>query len=255
MTSRKPIAAGNWKMNKSVTETGDFIGQLIEQVDSDQCEIIVAPTFVALDTAVAKSKNTYIQIAAQNCYFKESGAFTGEISPLFLQEMGVSHVILGHSERRTIFGETDSNIRAKMQLAMKHGLVPIFCIGETLEQREAGQVKEVLREQIQQGLQDIAISGENMIIAYEPVWAIGTGKVAGKEDAEQAHAFVRELIQNMYDEQVANEVRILYGGSAKPDNIGELMSMPNVDGGLIGGASLDIASFAKMIQVMQTTQK
>jgi triosephosphate isomerase len=197
---------------------------------------------------VQDSRGSAIQVAAQNCYSQNEGAYTGEISPKFLKDMGVSHVILGHSERRHIFGESDEMIRDKVAAALEVGLVPIFCIGETLEEREGDQVEQVLERQVGRGLKDLRFGPEDLIVAYEPVWAIGTGKVAQSSDAQQAHAFVRSLLHQRFGPDIGEGVRILYGGSVKPDNIADLMAQPDIDGGLIGGASLKKDSFVSLVQ-------
>lgn len=246
---RKNIAAANWKMNKTEIETAEFFNSLNEKaLDSSSCEIIISPSFLSLHQALKLANKKNISIAAQNCHFEKSGAFTGEVSPIFLKEIGVSHVILGHSERRNYFHEDNSTIRKKIQSAIEEQLIPIFCIGETLEEREAGKIEVVLETQILEGLQGIEVSPQNMIIAYEPVWAIGTGKVASKEDAQSAHSFVRAILGREYSTEIAQGIRILYGGSAKPENIDELIAQEDIDGALIGGASLKVDSYWSMIE-------
>ncbi len=249
MTKRKPIAAGNWKMNKGIQETEHFIQELLrENLDQAACEIIIAPPFPSLANAVKQKSGSIIQIAGQNCHQEDAGAYTGEVSAAFLKDAGCSHVILGHSERRAYFHESNELIRAKIAASWKQSLIPIYCVGETLSERENGQVEQVLRAQIQEALQSLAVKTENLVVAYEPVWAIGTGKVASAQDAQSAHRFIRELLEQMFGKEIAQGIRILYGGSAKPDNIAELIAQPDIDGGLIGGASLKADSFWEMIR-------
>jgi triosephosphate isomerase len=251
MSHRRAIAAANWKLNKSLKETVEFAEQLHPNIPPDlKCEIIIAPTFLALSTLAAKIKGMPISIAGQNCYSQNSGAFTGEVSPQFLRDAGASHAILGHSERRTIFKESDADIQKKMTAVLNERLIPIFCVGETLEEREKGQVEQVLERQVVNGLKGIQANPENLIVAYEPVWAIGTGKVAKSSDAQEAHLFIRGLLRKLYGDGSANGIRILYGGSVKPDNVTELISQPDIDGGLIGGASLKVADFAEIIRLI-----
>ncbi len=256
--NRKPIFAANWKMNKGASETEDFIKSFLSKVQGQSfpCEIVVAPPFVSLPkladllhTATAVQNAHAIQIAAQNCSQYDSGAYTGEISVLMLREFFVHYVILGHSERRSIFGETDEVINAKLKKAREANLKPIFCIGETLEEREAGKLEEVLRRQVSKGLEGLSERDMNeTVVAYEPVWAIGTGVTATAEQAQEAHAFVRSLIADLYGAETAAKVRIQYGGSVKPGNAAELMACPDIDGALIGGASLEPQSFLDIIR-------
>ncbi|MFN9513527.1 MAG: triose-phosphate isomerase [Akkermansiaceae bacterium] len=256
--SRKPIFAANWKMNKGASETEDFIKSFLSKTQglNLHADIVIAPPFLSLPKLADllhqsnPGKNAHsIQIAAQNCSQFDSGAYTGEISVLMLREFFVHYVIIGHSERRSIFGETDAMINAKIKKARQANLKPIFCIGETLAEREAGQLEFVLRTQVTEGLKEVSEKDlSDIIIAYEPVWAIGTGVTATSDQAQEAHAFVRSLISDLYGSESASKIRIQYGGSVKPDNAAELMACPDIDGALIGGASLDPQSFLEIIK-------
>ena len=256
--SRKPIFAANWKMNKGASETEDFIKSFLSKTQglNLHADIVIAPPFLSLPKLADllhhsnPGKNAHsIQIAAQNCSQFDSGAYTGEISVLMLREFFVHYVIIGHSERRSIFGETDAMINAKIKKARQANLKPIFCIGETLAEREAGQLEFVLRTQVTEGLKEVSEKDlSDIIIAYEPVWAIGTGVTATSEQAQEAHAFVRSLIADLYGSESASKIRIQYGGSVKPDNAAELMACPDIDGALIGGVSLDPQSFLEIIK-------
>jgi triosephosphate isomerase len=245
--NRKPIIAANWKMNKTVTEAVQFIEKFENIIGgSSLVDIAIAPAFTALPGSKELLINSATTaLAAQNCHFEESGAFTGEISIGMLKDIGVDYVIIGHSERRAIFGEDDALINAKAKSLHASGVNPIFCIGETLEERDGGEIESVLRRQLEDGLKDL--DSANMIqtvIAYEPVWAIGTGRTATPEQAQEAHAFTRSVIRQLFGDDVADQIRIQYGGSVKPDNTKELMGQEDVDGALVGGASLDPESFA-----------
>jgi triosephosphate isomerase len=256
--SRKPIFAANWKMNKGASETEDFIKSFLSKTQgmNFSSEIVIAPPFVSLPklaellhTATAVQNAHAIQIGAQNCSQFDSGAYTGEISVLMLREFFVHYVILGHSERRAIIGESDSVINAKIKKSREANLKPIFCIGETLAERESGKLETVLRTQITGGLQDISEKDlAEIVIAYEPVWAIGTGVTATSQQAQDAHAFVRSVIAGLYGADAAAKIRIQYGGSVKPGNAGELMECPDIDGALIGGAALEPQSFLEIIR-------
>jgi triosephosphate isomerase len=256
--NRKPIFAANWKMNKGPSETEDFVKSFLSKLQGSNfsSEIVIAPPFVSLakladqlHTATAVQNAHAIQIAAQNCSQFDSGAYTGEISVVMLREFFVHYVILGHSERRSIYGETDEIINAKIKKAREANLKPIFCIGETLTEREAGNLESVLRTQITGGLKDISEKDlAEIVIAYEPVWAIGTGVTATSEQAQEAHAFVRSVIADLYGADAAGKIRIQYGGSVKPGNAAELMAQPDIDGALIGGAALEPQSFFDIIK-------
>lgn len=247
---RKTIVAGNWKMNKTVAETKDMLSELKELAkDVKGVEVVIGAPFTALESAVKTVEGSNIAIAAQNMYPKDSGAYTGEISPVMLKELGVKYVILGHSERREYFHETNLFINEKVKSALAHGLIPILCIGERLEEREAGRTAEVNEKQIREGLAGLT-PGEavKVVIAYEPVWAIGTGKTATPEMAEETHKEIRDVLTAMFGAKVASEITIQYGGSMNAKNAAELLAMENIDGGLVGGASLDAPTFIQVIK-------
>jgi triosephosphate isomerase len=246
----RALIAGNWKMHKTVRETVDFVRNLKEHVSSLQDrEVLAAPPYTALHAAATEARGSSIRIAAQNMHWEVKGAFTGEISAGMLIEAGCSHVIIGHSERRRIFGETDAQINLKISAGLQAGLQIIFCIGETLEEREAQQTFNVIKTQLNQGLKNISMGDiSRLSVAYEPVWAIGTGKTATPGQAEEAQAFIRSELGKMYSGQSTAETRIIYGGSVTPENIRGLMAEPNVNGVLVGGASLDLESFLKIIR-------
>lgn len=243
---RKPIIAANWKLHKTVAETGAFLNTFLPEVTGiDDVEIVIAPPYTALLSATGKLSGTNVTLAAQNVFYEERGAYTGEISPAMIKDLGCAYAIIGHSERRQYFGETDETVNKRIKAALGHGLKVIFCIGETLEQREAGRTNKVLKGQLDGGLTDIPI--DDIVVAYEPVWAIGTGVTATTGQAQEAHAFIRGVLQKKYGDK-AQGVRILYGGSVKPDNVDDIMACPDVDGALVGGASLDPDSFAKLVK-------
>lgn len=238
-------------MNKDLTESQNLISKLTAGLNGKNlnCEIIICPPFTSLSEASSLLKNTAIKLGAQNMYFKGDGAFTGEISAKMLKSVGCEYVIIGHSERRTIFKETDKLINEKLKAALNAGLKPIFCIGETLEEREAGKEKEVLNTQLSGGLNEISLEQlKNIIIAYEPVWAIGTGKTASPEQAEEMHSYIRSYIKNDFTPEAAENLVIQYGGSVKPDNARDLLSQDNIDGALVGGACLNSDSFIGIIE-------
>ena len=247
--SRKPIIAANWKMHKGPAEAVEFIEEFDNLIgDTSPVDIVLAPAFVSLPAAKQALVNSdLVQLASQNCHFESHGAFTGEISIGMLQEIGVDYVIIGHSERRSIFGEDDGLINQKTQALHAASVKPIVCIGETLDERDNDQVESVLRRQLTDGLKGLdAANMLETVIAYEPVWAIGTGRTASPEQAQDAHRFTREVIGELFGEDVASRIRIQYGGSVKPANTAELMSQPDVDGALVGGASLDPVSFSEI---------
>ncbi len=246
----RALIAGNWKMHKTVRETVDFVRGLKDHVDNLQDRgVLLAPPYTALQAASSEARGSSIAIAAQNVHWEAKGAFTGEISAGMLVEAGCSHVIIGHSERRRLFGETDPEINLKIRAGLKAGLQIIFCIGETLDERESQQTFNVIKTQLNQGLKNIPMGDiSRLSVAYEPVWAIGTGKTASPAQAEEAHAFIRSQLAAMYSGQSAAETRILYGGSVTPENIKGLMAEPDVNGALVGGASLDLESFLKIIR-------
>jgi triosephosphate isomerase len=245
---RKPIIAANWKMHMTPQETEEFLRAFARLVpDKFSAQIVVAPPAVSLERAAATLTNTreeVVELAAQNMSQFPAGAYTGEISPRMVKECGCTHVILGHSERRAIFGETDAVINAKVHAALEARLHPILCVGETLEERDEGRIEEVLRTQVSAGLAGVgAHKALECVLAYEPVWAIGTGRTASPEQAQEAHAFIRSVLVEIIGEESAQKIRIQYGGSVKPGNMAELIAQPDVDGALVGGASLEPASF------------
>lgn len=249
---RTKIVAGNWKMNKNSEGTEDLLNDLIDKLPNDkEVEIIVAPTFINLASAVDHLEFTNIQVAAQNMNQFDSGAYTGEVSADMLKSVGVATVILGHSERRAIFHETDAIIADKVTNALKHEMRVIFCFGEELKDRQNEQHFTVVENQLRDGLFHIAnASWENIVLAYEPVWAIGTGETASPEQAQEMHAFIRETIRHTFGSEIADQVSILYGGSVKPDNAQEIFGKPDVDGGLIGGAALKADDFAAIVNAI-----
>jgi len=247
---KKYLFAGNWKMNKILKEVEDYFDKFLKklpEINLFDREIMIAPPFTALAYCHSILKDVPLKLGAQNSCWEEKGAFTGEISPKMLKELRVEYVILGHSERRHIFGETDELIAKRVEGVYKFGLIPILCVGETLEERNKGKTLEVVETQLSEGLKAIKEIKENEpVIAYEPVWAIGTGITATPEQAEEVHLFIREKLKKLYSEEIARKIRILYGGSVTPDNIKDLMKKPNIDGVLVGGASLDPEKFFKI---------
>lgn len=246
---RKPLIAGNWKLHKTIGEAKDLARQLCTKlVDVHNTDIVLAPPFTAITAVAEICTDTAIKVAGQNCYPEPQGAFTGEVSAPQLKDAGCAYVILGHSERRQIFAEDDTFINAKVHAVLQADMQAILCVGETLEQRERGDLFEVLNIQIQNGLNKIsATQMEHVIIAYEPIWAIGTGKTASSEDAAEVHAYIRGLLQGMHSPAIAQNTRIIYGGSVKPDNISALMAQADIDGALVGGASLNAADFSAIV--------
>ncbi|UFS70095.1 triose-phosphate isomerase [Geomonas sp. RF6] len=247
---RKPVIAGNWKLFKTKDEALALITELASKVKGvTQVEIIVAPVFTVLPTVKTALSGTDIALSAQDVFWEEEGAFTGEVSPRMLLDAGCSHTIIGHSERRQYFSETDETVNKKMKASLKGGLIPIMCIGETLDEREGGKTFEVLERQIRGGLADLpAEVVKPVIVAYEPVWAIGTGKVATEGQAQEAHAFIRGVLADIFGRGTADATRILYGGSVKPDNAKGLMACADIDGALVGGASLKGDTFASIVR-------
>ena len=238
---RTKIIAGNWKMNKTPSEAVDLIRSLIPLVNDSDPDVVFCVPFVDIPYASEELKGTNIAVGAQNMHWEEKGAFTGEISADMLYELGVEYVIIGHSERRQYFAETDESVNKKVLAALDHELIPIVCCGETLEQRENGDTLDLVRGQIEKAFENVsAEDAAGIIIAYEPIWAIGTGKVATKEQAEEVCAYIRLTIRDLYGEEIADSIRIQYGGSVNPENASELFSMPDIDGALVGGASLKV---------------
>lgn len=247
--SRKPLMAGNWKMFKTISEGVDLVKKLGSQTagETDR-EILVCPPFTALAAVAQAAKGTGIDVGAQNMNDNLSGAFTGEVAPGMIKDAGAYHVIIGHSERRQIYGETDALVNKKTKLALEQSLTPIVCVGETLAEREAGNTFKVVERQVLEGLKGItSTQAVLLVVAYEPVWAIGTGKTATPSQAQEVHAFIRKKLETLFGGE-STRVRILYGGSVKPDNIDQLMSQPDIDGGLVGGASLKAEDFARIVK-------
>jgi triosephosphate isomerase len=246
---RKPIIAGNWKMNKTVAEARDLASKLIPLVSGvKDRDIVLAPTFTALSAVSETIKDTNMALAAQDLFWEDKGAFTGEISAEMLLDLGCKYVIIGHSERRQYFGETDETVNRKVRQALNKGLLPIVCVGELLSEREAGKANEVIDRQVTGALKGVTTDEmRKIVIAYEPVWAIGTGKTASPEQANEIHAFIRQKVKNMHNADVAALLRIQYGGSVTPENVSQLMAKPDIDGALVGGASLKPESFAALV--------
>ena len=246
---RTPLIAGNWKMYKTVAETVKYVKEFRAMVkDIIGVEIVIAPPFTALHAAAEAARNSNVAVAAQNLYWEREGAFTGEISATMIAEAGAEYVIVGHSERRTLFGETDASVNRKVAAAFAGGLTPIVCIGETLDQRERNDTFAVLDRQIKEGLEGITSAQVvQLVIAYEPVWAIGTGRNATPAQAAEAHGHIRKRLQNWFGADGAELCHVIYGGSVKPENIGDLVSLPDVDGALVGGASLDVKAFYDIV--------
>jgi triosephosphate isomerase len=250
MMGRLPFMAGNWKMNKTTGEAIDLVRELKATISGVKgVEVAVAPPFTALYAVCKELEGSSIRLAAQNLYWEEKGAFTGEVSPLMLKEVGCHYVIIGHSERRQFFGETDETANRRIKAALAQGLKVIFCIGETLREREEGKTFSVIERQVEDGLKNLSDKEmENIVIAYEPIWAIGTGKTATPGQAEEVHRFIRGKIEKLYSREVSEEIRIQYGGSVTPENIKGLMEQANIDGALVGGASLKAESFSKIVR-------
>ena len=245
---KRPIIAGNWKMNNNKEETKALIKEIAPLVKDASCEVVVCVPFTSIETARKAARGTNIQLGAQNVHWANNGAFTGEISASMLTELKVKYVIVGHSERRQYFGETDETVNKRAKAALKAGMKVIICVGETLEEREAGKTAEVVMRQTEIALKDITKQElKRVVIAYEPVWAIGTGRTATPEDADDTIKFIRKVVRKYYGRSSGQSIRIQYGGSMKPSNVKELMAMPPIDGGLIGGASLKAEDFAKIV--------
>ena len=241
---RKPLIAANWKMHKTHHGAEEFVKSFLQMLSQDQgVEVLICPSFTSLESLGRGIGGSKIKLGAQNMHWEEKGAFTGEVSPEMLMKIGCSYVILGHSERRQIFGETDAAVNKKIRAAFNFGLIPLVCVGETLEEREAGHTKEKVKKQVEAALEGLEVKQvEKMVVAYEPIWAIGTGKTASAGDAQEVISYIREFM--LEKSGAADKVRILYGGSVKSGNIAELMAQPDIDGALVGGASLEADSFA-----------
>lgn len=245
---RTPIIAGNWKMNKTPDEAVALVNELKPLVKDAKAQVVVCPTFVCLVAVAQALQGSNIKLGAQNMHWEEQGAYTGEVAPKMLKELGVEYVIIGHSERRQYFAETDETVNKKVVSALAHDLIPIICVGETLEQREEGVTKELVEQQTREALKGLTVASvAKIIIAYEPIWAIGTGKTASNEDANEVIGYIRNTIVEEFGKEAAEKVRIQYGGSMNAGNASQLMAMPEIDGGLVGGASLKADDFAKVI--------
>ena len=247
---RTPIIAGNWKLNKTISEAVELTTELKDLVtDSTDVEVVVAPPFTALDAVKKVINDSNIELAAQDVYWEDSGAFTGEVSVPMLKDAGCEYVIVGHSERRQFFNETNESVNQKVNAVLSHGLKPIICVGEQLEDREAGRTDAVIQDHVSGAVTNLSADMLlSCIVAYEPVWAIGTGKTATPGQAQEVHNYIRTLLKETYSDDIASQVRIQYGGSVKPENAAELMSQPDVDGALVGGASLQAESFAQIVK-------
>lgn len=254
MSSRKKLIAGNWKMNKTPSDGASLVAELVATIGKQSdVEVVVCPPFTGLESAAKALDGSTLKLGAQNMHFEANGAFTGEVSAPMLRALFATHVILGHSERRSYFGETDSLINKKVAAALKNQLRPILCVGETLAEREAGSTLKVVQTQTEAALEGVSKEqAASLVIAYEPVWAIGTGKVATTEQAQEVHAFIRGLLTKLFTETVSQKIRILYGGSMKPANAPELLAQKDIDGGLIGGASLESRSFVELVKAATT---
>lgn len=247
--SRKTVIAGNWKMNKAPEEAAKLISEIKPAADKATCDVVLCVPYIDLPAALEAAKGSKINIGAENVHWEESGAFTGEISAPMLNALGVKYVIIGHSERRQYFGETDSTVNKRVTAALAHGLIPLLCVGETLEQREQGITFDVIAIQLKVALAGVSAEAiKNVIIAYEPVWAIGTGKTATSEQANEVNKFIRDTVAALYGKEAAEELVVQYGGSMNAKNASELLAQPDVDGGLIGGASLKPADFAVILE-------
>ncbi|GIP46163.1 triosephosphate isomerase [Paenibacillus sp. J45TS6] len=247
--SRTPIIAGNWKMFKTVPESTSFIEAVKGQAEVEGVESVICAPFTNLPALVEAVKGTNIKIGAQNLHFEDNGAFTGEISGVMLKDLGVDYVVIGHSERRQYFNETDETVNKKVHAAFRHGLTPIVCVGEKLEEREADQTKDVCKVQTEAAFAGLAADqAAKVVVAYEPIWAIGTGKSSTSQDANEVIAYIRGVIKDLYNEEVANAVRIQYGGSVKPENVAEYLGQSDIDGALVGGASLQPESYIALVQ-------
>jgi len=247
---RRPLIAGNWKMHKTCAESVELVSRLKELISGvDQVEVVVAPPYTALAAVADAIKGSCITLSSQNTFWEESGAFTGEVSPSMLKDIGCTYTIIGHSERRQYFGETNATVNKRLKAALNASLTPMVCVGETLEEREAEKTIAVIDQQIREGL--AGVSSQDMakvVIAYEPVWAIGTGKTATPDQAQEVHQFIRQLLAKIFGKEIAEKIRILYGGSVKDENIDQLMVQSDIDGALVGGASLKADSFARVIK-------
>lgn len=245
---RKPIIAGNWKMHKTIAEGLAFVEAIKPAVAGTDVEVVICAPFTLLKDLKAATADTNIKIGAQNMHFEESGAFTGEVAPAMLKELAVDFVVIGHSERRAYYNETDETVNKKVLKALEVGIRPILCVGESLEQREAGETKAIVKAQVEKAFSDIdAADVKDVVVAYEPIWAIGTGKTASSADANDVIAYIRSLLKDLYSEEISEDVQIQYGGSVKPANVVEIMNESDIDGALVGGASLQPDSFTELV--------
>lgn len=253
MDDRIPLIAGNWKMYKTGPEAVETASELAELcADVQNVDVMIAPTFLSVPLVAQATKGTKVNTGAQNLYFEAEGAYTGEVSAQMIQAAGAEYVIIGHSERRQYFGETDDLVQKKISAALQTGLIPVMCIGETLEDRENDQTFQVLKTQVSDGLNGFNTENlDTLVLAYEPVWAIGTGKTASTDQVDEVHQYLRSLVAKLFSQDLADKIRILYGGSVKPENVNELMSLADVDGALVGGASLDPQTFIKIINFQE----
>lgn len=246
----KKLIVANWKMNKTISEAKEFCQALLPQIEGyNEVDVAICPPFTSLETVKNLLSDSPVALGAQDLFWKEKGAFTGEVSPIMLVDVGCKYVIVGHSERRHILGETDLIVNRKLKAALEAGLTPILCVGETLQERKNNLAKEVIKDQLLANLKDIELKAADIVIAYEPVWAIGTGVNASSEDAQEMCLYIRTKLKELYGEEVANNTRILYGGSVKEDNLADFLNEKDVDGALVGGASLDPQSFAELIRI------
>ena len=246
--SRKPFIAGNWKMHNTVEESVNLIEGLKAAKNKNNADIMVAPSFTSINAVAKASAGTGFKVAAQDCFYEDKGAFTSQVSPVQVKGAGATHVILGHSERRSLFGDTNEILNKKVAAALNHGLIVVYCVGETLEQRESGKTEDVIKDQLVNGLKGFnAEQLKDMVIAYEPVWAIGTGKTATPDQAQETHKAIRNMLREQFGEAFAEGVRILYGGSVKADNVDAIMAQKDVDGVLVGGQSLQAEKFNRII--------
>lgn len=256
---RKTIIAGNWKMYKTITqaiELSNGLKRVLFELEPEALDIVLCPPYTALAEVAEVAVGSNISVGAQDIFWQDEGAFTGEVSGMMIKEAGAAYVIIGHSERRQYFGETNETVNKKIKAALKHNLTPIVCVGESLKEREAGVTFKVLEDHVSNGLNDLdAEAARRIVIAYEPVWAIGTGKTATSAQAQEAHKYIRDLLVKMYNNDVASGIRIQYGGSVKPENITELMQQPDIDGALVGGASLTVESFAAIVKKASEVRK
>lgn len=245
---RRPLIAGNWKMHLTLAEAAELAAAVGTAASDAQCEVMIAPPFTSMPVVAKALRGTKVLLGSQNACWAEKGAFTGEISPLMLKELGCSLVILGHSERRHLFHEDNTMINQRLRGVLSFGLAPVLCIGETLDQRQSGQTMPILESQLREGLTDVSLDDPSqLVVAYEPVWAIGTGQTATTKQAQEAHAFIRTILADIFEKTIATEIRILYGGSVNSDNVDALMSQMDIDGALVGGAALKIDSFSRII--------